>query len=87
DDGLVVLTDGSLRRYIKCEGVNALLFDEADRQQLAATFANFANTCESDVQVIVRSRSLPVDDFLSACRSKSKTENDYLNWYADYTDK
>ena len=62
--GVVVLLDGSLRSYIKCEGVNALLFDEDDRASLANTFASFANTCETDIQIIVRSRALTVDDFL-----------------------
>jgi type IV secretory pathway VirB4 component len=86
-DGLVILIDGSLRRYIKCEGINALLLDDNEREGLARAFSTFANTCQSDVQIIVRSRSLPVDQFLSSSRSAVKTDNDYLNWYADYTDK
>ena len=86
-DGVAVLVDGSLRSYIKCEGVNALLFDENDRETLARTFASFANTCESDVQIIVRSRALSVDDFLSSRQSNVNAEDDYLKWYADYTDK
>jgi len=87
DEGLVVLVDGSLRRYISCSGMNALLFDEEDRECLARTFANFAQMCESDVQIIVRSRELPVNEFLSRYQAHVKADNDYLTWYADYTDK
>lgn len=87
EEGLVVLLDGSLRKYIKCEGINALLFDANDREQIAKRFAYFANTCESDVQIIVRSLALPVDEFLQRNQSKNTTENDYLNWYSDYTEK
>ena len=65
DEGLVVLADGSMRKYISCKGINALLFDEADRESMARQFTNFVNSCESDIQVIIKSRNLPVDEYLS----------------------
>ncbi|MBX9877827.1 MAG: ATP-binding protein [Candidatus Obscuribacterales bacterium] len=87
DEGLVILADGSMRKYLSCKGINALLFDEADREQLARNFAALANSCETDIQVIIRSRHLSVDEYLSRFQSQIKTKNDYLKWYADYTDK
>ena len=87
DEGLVVLADGSMRRYIICKGINALLFDEADRELMARNFAHFANSCDSDIQVIIKARNLPVDEYLSRYQILIKTDNDYLKWYADYTDK
>jgi hypothetical protein len=87
EEGLVVLSDGSFRKYIACKGINALLFDEADRETMARTFANFANSCESDIQIIIKSRNISVDEYLSRYQILLKTENDYLKWYADYTDK
>ena len=54
DEGLVVLADGSMRKYISCKGINALLFDEADRESMARQFTNFVNSCESDIQVIIK---------------------------------
>jgi len=87
DEGLVVLADGTLRRYIMCKGINALLFDEGDREMLARTFAAFANSCDSDIQIIIKARNLPVDEYLSRYQILIKTDNDYLKWYADYTDK
>ncbi len=87
EEGLVVLCDGSFRKYIACKGINALLFDEADREMMARTFANFANSCESDIQIIIKSRNLSVDEYLSRYQILLKTDNDYLKWYADYTDK
>ena len=87
DEGLVILADGSMRRYIQCKGVNALLFDEQDRNTLAQNFANFANSCDSDIQILVKARNLPVDEYLSRYQILLKTENEYLKWYADYTDK
>ena len=65
DEGLAVLADGSMRRYIQCKGINALLFDENDRESLARSFANFANSCDTDIQVIIKARNLPVDEYLS----------------------
>jgi hypothetical protein len=87
EEGLVVLCDGSFRKYIACKGINALLFDEADREMMARTFANFANSCDSDIQIIIKSRNLSVDEYLSRYTILLKTDNDYLKWYADYTDK
>lgn len=86
DQGLVVLADGSFRRYITCRGINALLFDEADREQMARQFYAFANSCDSDVQIIVKSRNLPVDEYLSRYSTLIKTDNDYLRWHAENTD-
>lgn len=87
EEGLVVLADGSFRKYVSCKGINALLFDEAERETMARTFANFANSCESDIQIIIKSRNLSVDEYLSRYQILLKTDNDYLKWYADYTDK
>lgn len=87
DEGLLVLADGSMRKFISCKGINALLFDEADRDRLARDFANMANTIDSDIQVLVTSRNLSIDEYLSRYQNQIKTDNEYLRWYADYTDK
>ncbi len=87
DEGLVILADGSLRKYIACKGINALLFDEADCEAIARNFKEFANSCESDVQIIVKSRNLPVDEYLSRYQDQVTTDNEYLKWYARNTDQ
>jgi type IV secretory pathway VirB4 component len=87
DEGLVVLADGSFRKYINCKGINALLFDEQDREAMAKRFADFANSCDTDIQIIIKSRNLPVDEYLSRYQNQVKTDNDYLKWYANYTDQ
>lgn len=87
DEGLVILADGSLRRYLAVKGINALLFDEADCEALARNFKEFANSCESDVQIIVKSRNLPVDEYLSRYQNQITTDNEYLKWYARNTDQ
>jgi type IV secretory pathway VirB4 component len=87
DEALVVLADGSMRKFISCKGINALLYDEAERELLARQFAALANSCDSDIQILVTSRNLSVDAFLSKYQNSLKTDNEYLKWYADYTDK
>ncbi len=64
-----------------------MLFDEADCEALARNFKEFANSCESDVQIIVKSRNLPVDEYLSRYQNQVTTDNDYLKWYARNTDQ
>ncbi len=87
EEGLVVLADGSMRKYIGCKGINALLFDEAEREQMARQFTAFANSCDSDIQIIVKSRNLSVDEYLSRYQVHVKSDVEYLKWYADNTDK
>lgn len=87
EEGLVVLADGSMRKYLSVKGINVLLFDDADREQMARQFANFVNSCESDIQIIIKSRHLSVDEYLSRYQKTIISDNEYLKWYADYTDK
>ncbi|MBY0359000.1 MAG: ATP-binding protein [Candidatus Obscuribacterales bacterium] len=87
DEGLLVLADGTLRKIIACKGINALLFDEDERERLSREFASLANSIDSDIQIIVTSRNLSVDEYLSRYQKEIKTDNEYLRWYADYTDK
>lgn len=87
DEGLLILADGTMRKFISCKGINALLFDEAERDRLAREFAALANSIDSDIQILVTSRNLSVDEYLSRYQKEIKTDNEYLRWYADYTDK
>ncbi len=86
EQGLVVLADGTLRKYLICRGINALLYDEDGRKSLSDQFTAFVNSCDSDIQIIVKSRNLPVDEYLSKYQTLIKTDDDYLKWYANYTD-
>lgn len=86
DEGLLVLCDGSMRKIIQCKGVNALLFDEPERGRLAREFASLANSIDSDIQILVCSRNLSVDEYLRRYQNQVKTDNEYLRWYADNTD-
>lgn len=87
NDGIVVLKDGTLRKYIGLSGLNILLSDVDEREQLAFELANFANSCEADFQIVVRSRHLAVDEYLSRYQMHVKTEEPYLKRFAEYTDK
>src|SRR5579883_1211102 len=78
EEGLVVLGDGSMRKYMTLKGINVLLFDDADRDQMARGFANMVNSCESDVQIIIKSRHLSVDEYLSRYQVHIKSDNEYL---------
>ncbi len=87
EEGVVVLADGSFRKYIAIKGINVLLYDEEDRDQMAQHFSNFANSCDTDIQVIIKSKHLSVDEYLSRYQIHIKSDDSYLKWYAEYTDK
>lgn len=84
---VVVLNDGSMRKYIALTGCNLLLSDGAERDQLARQFTSFVDGCDSDIQIIVKSRHLAVDEYLSNYQMHVKTEDEYLKRFADFTDK
>ncbi len=86
DPGVIVLTDGSLRSVLSCRGINALLFDPDERDRLAQDLTNLANTIDFDIQIMVTSRNLPVDEYLSRYQSQLNSEDDFLRWYAHHTD-
>jgi type IV secretory pathway VirB4 component len=86
-EGVVVLKDGSLRKYISLSGCNLLLSDDHEKDLLARQFTSFVDSCDSDIQIIVRSRHLAVEEYLSNYQMHVKTEDEYLKRFADYTDK
>lgn len=85
--GLVILNDGSMRKYIAVTGLNILLTDAHERDRLAEQFSEFVNSCDTDIQIIVKSRHLAVDEYLSKYQMHIKTEDAYLQRFAEYTDK
>ena len=87
DDGVLVLADGSLRQVVSCRGINSLLFDPEERDRLAQDLANLANIIDFDIQILVTSKNLPVDEYLSKYQSQVVCKDDFLRWYANYTDR
>lgn len=86
DEACAVLVDGTLRRFIACKGINALLSDHDDQEFLSRQFANLANIAGCDLQIVVTSRNLPVDEYLTKVQQLINTEDEYLRWYSTYTD-
>ena len=63
EEGVVVLSDGSFRKYIMCKGINVLLFDDADRDQMARPISSMP------VKATFRSSSSPsISLWTSTCR-------------------
>lgn len=87
EEGLLVLADGSMRKIIACKPPNVLLADEEDREKMAKEFASLANSLKCDIQILVSSRNLRVEEFLSRYQREVTTNNEYLRWFSDYIDK
>jgi len=87
EEGVLVLADGSMRKIIACKPLNVLLADEEDKNRMAKEFATLADSLNCDIQIIVSSRNIRVEEFLSLYQRNITTENEYLKWCADYQDK
>lgn len=88
DPGLVVLADGSIKRILKISGQN-LSFLAAEHEEIAATFEKMLACVQqgSELQLLSITRPLDHNRYIDTYLEMRASENEYLDWYADYTSK
>ena len=88
-DGVVIIKDGSMRMVLKATAVNFELKSELERNGIIYGYQNFLNSIEFPIQIIVQSRRLDLDLYLSGLREKTKSitnellqaqSTDYINF-------
>ncbi len=85
-DGIFALPDGGLRRIIKCHGINPL-FDSEQLLKLEKEFTTLLLNTTCAIQLVAVTRPFNLDNYRKQLRPVIKPENEYLKWYADYSDK
>ncbi len=86
-DGIFALPDGGLRRIIKCNGINPL-FDSERLLKLEREFTTLLLDATCAIQLVAVTRPFNLDNYRKQLRPPlTKPENEYLKWYADYSDK
>lgn len=78
-DNVVVLKNGTLRGVILVSSVNFALKSDEEQTAVITAFTQFLNSLNFTLQIVVQSRRLDIDDYLSKLREKEKEQpNDLL---------
>lgn len=87
-EGVVILKSGGLRGILMASSINFVLKSEAEQNAIIYRFQQFLNSLDFPIQIVVNSRKLHIDDYLSAIEEKlNKQENELLRIQtAEYID-
>lgn len=78
-DDLVVLKDKSFRAVLALSSINFALKGEDEQNALISAYAQFLNSLEYPVQIVIQSRRLNIDEYLGRLKSAEKQQtNDLL---------
>jgi 23S rRNA G2069 N7-methylase RlmK/C1962 C5-methylase RlmI len=85
-DGVVIMKNGSLRMVLMVSSVNFALKSEDEQEALISAYVRFLNGLEFPLQIVIQSRKLNIDDYLSRLiQAEKKQENELLRaQIADY---
>ena len=94
-DDLVVLKDKSLRSVLAVSSINFALKGEDEQNALISSYAQFLNTLEYPVQIVIQSRKLNIDDYLGRLKVAEKQQvsdllrmqiTDYISFVRELVD-
>ncbi len=74
----VVMRDGTLRAVLLVSSINFALKSEDEQNAIISAYVSFLNNIESTVQIVIQSRELNIDDYLSRLRKKEKEQTNQL---------
>ena len=77
-EDVVILKDGSLRAVLAVSSVNFALKSEDEQNALISGYAQFLNSIEYPLQIVIQSRKLNIDDYLHRLKSAEKEQTNEL---------
>ncbi|GAB4139689.1 MAG: hypothetical protein Fur0024_0180 [Patescibacteria group bacterium] len=77
-DGVIVLKNGDFRGIIEVGGVNFFLRSQEEQDSLIMRFQDFLNAIEFPVQIVVQSRFLDLDFYISELRDRINKQSNPL---------
>lgn len=77
-ESTLVLKDKSLRQVLMVSGINFALRSEDEQNQISSAYANFLNSIDFGIQIIVHSRKLNIDKYISNLETKASQESSPL---------
>jgi len=77
-NGLAILKNGGLRRVLMVSGINFELKSEEEQNVITAAYQNFLNTFDFSVQIVIHSRKLNIEGYLSNLAERQALEQNEL---------
>ncbi len=77
-DGLVIMKDGTLRAVILVSSLNFSLKSEDEQKGIIQGYVGFLNTIDFELQIIVQSRKLNIEKYLTKLDSLARQQDNEL---------
>ena len=77
-DNTVIMKDGTLRAVILVSSINFSLKSEDEQNAIIAAYVGFLNNIDFPLQVVVQSRELDIENYLTALKQKEKEQTNEL---------
>lgn len=77
-DGVLVLTSGELRQVLIVGGINFSLKSDAEQNLITGAYQNFLNSLNFSLQILIHSRKINIDRYLSTLDERRDQEKSGL---------
>ena len=77
-EGTVILKNGGMRQVLMVSGMNFALKSEQEQNLVLGTYANFLNSIDFPVQIIIHSRKVNIDKYLEMIEKRKNEETNPL---------
>src|SRR3990167_7054388 len=77
-DDVVLLKDKSMRAVLAVSSINFALKGEDEQNALIGGYAQFLNSLEFPLQIVIQSRKLNVDDYIERLKVAAKEQTNEL---------
>jgi hypothetical protein len=70
-ENIIIMKDNSARLVMKCSTINFLLKNTDEQDSIIISFQRFLNSLDFPIQILVRSKKLDIDGYLSNLNDKA----------------
>lgn len=77
-EDVVMVKDGTLRGVLAVSSINFALKGEDEQNALISGYAQFLNSLEFPLQIVIQSRKLNIDDYLERLKTAAKQQTNEL---------
>jgi hypothetical protein len=78
-ENIIIMKDDSARLILECSAINFLLKNTDEQDSIIVSFQRFLNSLDFPIQIMIRSKKLDIDSYLSRLNDKAiKQENPLL---------
>ena len=77
-ENIMIMKDNSARIVMKCSTINFLLKNTDEQDSIIISFQRFLNSLDFPIQILVRSKKLDIDSYLSNLNDKAVSQKNSL---------